>query len=286
MAQTKHDIRCLLAEAGIVPRRRLGQHFMIDQNLLRLVVEAGEVTDGDWVLEVGPGTGALTEQLLQVAGRVVAVELDRNLASFLRGRLSGNARFSLIQGDALCGKHKLNAQVLKAMESAAQQGLTRKLVANLPYNIACPLIIDLLMAGMDVLAFSVQKEVAQRLVAGAGHKSYGPLSVMAQLLSKPEILRTMPPEAFWPRPKVESALVVMHRENQLGERAGEFSRFLQRLFSVRRKTLRNALARVHDDGESVLRACGMNGKIRAEELTPAQLLELFETVRGQNPEAT
>src|SRR4029453_5499588 len=141
MAQTKHEIQALLSQAGTEPRHRFGQNFMIDQNLVRLVADAGMIKSDDIVIEVGPGTGTLTEELLSRAGRVVAVEIDRDLAAMLRERFAGRPAFSLIEGDALAGKHELNADVLAVIRSAAAQGRAVKLVANLPYNIASPLVI-------------------------------------------------------------------------------------------------------------------------------------------------
>src|SRR5947207_5430630 len=114
MAQTKHEIQALLAGASTGPRQRFGQNFMIDQNLVRLVAEAGELTQEDLVIEVGPGTGTLTEELLERAGRVVAVEIDRDLAKLLRERVGANEKFVLIEGDALAGKHELNPDLLRA----------------------------------------------------------------------------------------------------------------------------------------------------------------------------
>src|SRR5438094_3857448 len=120
MAQTKHQIRALLTAAGIEPRHRFGQNFMIDQNLVRLVADAGEISAGDVVIEVGPGTGTLTEELLsRGAARVVAVEIDRDLAAVLRERFAGNERFSLIEGDALAGKHALNEELSASLREAA-----------------------------------------------------------------------------------------------------------------------------------------------------------------------
>src|SRR4051812_46698632 len=164
MAQTKNEIRSLLAGVNANgPRHRFGQNFMIDQNLVRLVADAGELSAGDLCLEIGPGTGTLTEELLERAGRVVAVEIDRDLARLLRERFGARESFRLIEGDALANKHTLNAELLAAIAEGRSAGLRPKLVANLPYNIASPLVIELLIAGVDLLAFTVQKEVADRL---------------------------------------------------------------------------------------------------------------------------
>ena len=281
MAQSKHEIQSLLAGAGTEPRHRFGQNFMIDQNLVRLVADAGGIGPDDLVIEVGPGTGTLTDELLARGARVVAVEIDRDLAGLLRERFAGNERFTLIEGDALAGKHALNDELLASIREATGQGRAVKLVANLPYNIASPLVIELLMAGVEVLAFVVQKEVGDRLRAKEGTEDYGPLTVMAQMLSRVEFLRKLPPGAFWPAPKIDSALVRMTRDDRLGERAGAFSRFVHRVFSGRRKTLRKALTNAEIDADAVLGTVGLDPQIRAEELSPETFLRLFEAAGGR-----
>ncbi len=277
MAQTKQQIQALLSEAGLHPRHRFGQNFMIDQNLVRLVAEAGGLGPKDCAVEVGPGTGTLTEELLQRAARVVAVEIDRDLASLLRSRFQDRSNFTLIEGDALAGKHELDPALLAAVGEAAAWGETVKLVANLPYNIASPLVIESLIAGVSLLAFTVQKEVADRLRAPAGGDDYGPLSVMAQSLAKVEVLRTLPPQAFWPAPKIDSSLVRLTRHDRLGSagRSRAFGAFVHGVFSFRSKTLRKALAQAGHDADRALSATGLDGKIRPEVLTPEQLLQLF-----------
>jgi 16S rRNA (adenine1518-N6/adenine1519-N6)-dimethyltransferase len=272
--QTKQQIQSLLALAKIRPRHRFGQNFMIDQNLLRLVAEAGNISAGDQVIEIGPGTGTLSEELLARGAKVIAVEIDRDLAAHLRGHFKDQANFTLIEGDALDGKRNLNSQLMAAIEARKA-----KLVANLPYNIASPLIIELLNAGLPLLVFTVQKEVAQRLRASAGSEEYGALSVMTQLLSRVEVLRTLPPSAFWPAPKIDSSLVRLTRDDRLGPKAHPFSIFLQQLFSSRRKTLRKTLANLGHDAEAILHGCKLDADVRAEDLPPQQLLLLFEAVR-------
>ena len=275
MAQTKHQIEALLAEAQSRPRHQFGQNFMIDQNLVRVVAEAGELLGEDVVIEVGPGTGTLTEELLARAGSVVAVEIDRDLAGLLRGRFADRSHFRLIEGDALAGKHALRGELLAAIREGQGRGKVVKLVANLPYNIASPLVIEMLIAGVELLAFTVQKEVALRFHAGHGSDDYGPLTVMAQMLARTEVLRTLPPQAFWPAPKIESALVRLRRDDRLGSLARPFGAFVHGLFSFRRKTLRRALAQAGHDADRVLSKTVTDGTKRAEEFSPAELFELF-----------
>lgn len=286
MSQSKSEIESLLAQARSRPRHQFGQNFMIDQNLVRAVADAGMLSRDDLAIEVGPGTGTLTEELLDRAGRVVAVEIDRDLANLLRQRLGSRANFTLIEGDALAGKHALNPQLLEAVEQARSAGHRVKLVANLPYNIASPLVIEMLLAGADLLAFTVQKEVALRINSPAGGEDYGPLSVMAQMLAQVELLRTLPPQAFWPAPKIESALVRLTRDDRLGSDARPFGGFVHALFSFRRKTLRRALAQAGYDPDAALGAVGIDGQRRAEEFSPKTLLELFHsTMRASGKES-
>lgn len=271
VAQTKTEIQAMLDSIGTGPRHRFGQNFMIDQNLVRLVADSAGITKEDTVIEVGPGTGTLTEELLQRAGKVVAVEIDRDLSQLLRERFGANERFELIEGDALAGKHALNPQIVEKITEGT------KLIANLPYNIASPLVIEMLIAGVDLLAFTVQKEVAERLRAKENDDAYGPLSVMASSLAKVEVLRTLPPQAFWPPPKIESALVRMTRDDRLGTHANAFSTFVHQVFSFRRKTLRRALANAGFDetGVDAINALGLDPQLRPENFSPAQLHALF-----------
>jgi len=254
---------------------------MIDQNLVRTVAEAGKLGPGDCVIEVGPGTGTLTEEVSERAGRIVVVEIDRDLAGLLRRTFAGHERFTLIEGDALAGKHDLNPLLLGAIGQARRDGLSVKLVANLPYNIASPLVIEMLIAGVELLAFTVQKEVAQRLGAKAGTSEYGPLTVVAQMLARVELLRTLPPQAFWPPPKIESSLVRLVRDDRLGDSAKSFGRFVHSVFSFRRKTLRRALAQAGFDADAVLSGTGLDGQRRAEEFAPEIFVRMFEAAAGK-----
>ena len=276
MAQTKGQIQQLLAEANTAPRHRFGQNFMIDANIVRQIADAGAIDGHDLVIEVGPGTGTLTEELLARAGRVVAVEIDRDLAGMLRTRHAEKPKFTLIEGDALDGKHALNPALVeiirqsRSSDSAAQA----KLIANLPYNIASPLIIELLIEGVQTVVFTVQKEVADRLKAKPATNDFGPLTVITQMLADVEVLRTLPNSVFWPPPKIESALVRLTRNDKLaGVEPRAFSKFVGTLFSFRRKTLRKAL----DMAGVTVDPAAIAGRetARAEDFSPAELLTLY-----------
>src|SRR5205814_2125437 len=244
---------------------------------------AGEIAPGDVVVEVGPGTGTLTEELLARGAEVIAVEIDRDLSAVLRNRFAAQPAFRLIEGDALSGKHELNETLTQALRAPAVAGRFRKLVANLPYNIASPLVIDLLLEGLDLLAFTVQKEVADRLRAGAGDDAYGPLSVMVQMLARVEVLRTLPPQAFWPQPKIDSALVRVRRQDRLGAHAASFRSFVQQLFSARRKTIRKALTQAGYAADDLIGSLGLDPQARPETISPEKILEMYFSAKHPEP---
>jgi 16S rRNA (adenine1518-N6/adenine1519-N6)-dimethyltransferase len=279
MAQTKHQIQAILSEAAATPKQRFGQNFMIDANLVRIIADSGQIAEGELVIEVGPGTGTLTEELMARGATLLAVEIDRALAEKFQERFGSDGNVSLIAGDALDGKHALNSRLLEEIRKAKSLGKVVKLVANLPYNIASPLIIEMLIAGVDLLAFTVQKEVADRLRAGPGSKEYGTLSIMVQLLAEVEVIRTLPKQSFWPMPKIESSLVRLMRNDRLGAKAAEFGTFVRQIFSARRKTLRNALAPT--GAEELPESLGIDPKLRPEELAAADYLRLFNARSDQ-----
>lgn len=243
MAQTKKEIEALLTAAGMKPLKRFGQHFLIDGNLLRKLVAAAAVTRADAVLEVGPGTGTLTEELLATAGHVVAVEIDRGLAGACQARYGGAANFTLIHRDVLEGKGRIAAEVLAELERRrAELGGRAMLVANLPYQVATPIVIELLMGAAPVapLCFTVQYEVAERLAAPPGGKEYGPISVFAQALGEVTRIARVPPGAFWPVPQVDSAMlrIDVRADGPTGRIRTELSRLVHGCFNHRRKTMR------------------------------------------------
>lgn len=284
--QSVSQIRSLLAGADLAPQHRFGQNFLIDLNLMQKLVDAAELSPHDTVLEVGAGTGSLTEFLLDGGARVVAVEIDHGLQRILRERLGGHPRFTLIQGDILAGKHRVNGLVTKVLgEQPPQAPGCYKLVANLPYQVATPLLMELLYTRprFERLVCTIQKEVGERLGAPPRTDAYGPVSVIMQLLAEVRPLAILPPAAFWPRPKVESLMVCVRPLPAFpvdDECLPDFVAFVQRGFQQRRKMLRR-LWRDWDeaDATAMLQAAGVPAEARPEELAPDAWRRLFGAVR-------
>ena len=247
MAQTKTEIAALLREAGLAPNKRFGQHFLIDGNLMQRLVAAGDPGRRDVVLEVGVGTGSLTEALLERAGHVVAVEVDRGLYGLAYERLGAVENVSLLHVDVLETKSRTSAQVLTAVRQACDRlGGPAMLVANLPFNIASPLIVDLALCDLPLnrLCFTVQREVATRISAGPNGKDFGPLSVVLQAAGEIRFITAVPKQAFWPVPAVESTLLridlAADRRERL-EALRNLNRVVRACFLHRRKTLAHNL---------------------------------------------
>jgi 16S rRNA (adenine1518-N6/adenine1519-N6)-dimethyltransferase len=261
------DVRTLLGEMGIRPRRSLGQNFLIDKNILDLVLAAADVRPGDHVLEIGPGLGVLTEHLLTQAGRVVAVEKDKGLSAFLRERLGGRAGFELVPEDALEAD----------LESVLCSGSV-KVVSNLPYASGSRILVRLVRARRppEQMTVTVQMEVAERLAAPPGGRDYGGLSVWAQRLYDVEIVKRISPTCFWPRPEVRSALVNLHRHGRIPlspDEADVFYGVTKGAFMQRRKQLATTLGRLAEGGaldppaaRRFLESLGVGEKARPETL--------------------
>ncbi|MCW5753921.1 MAG: ribosomal RNA small subunit methyltransferase A [Phycisphaeraceae bacterium] len=268
--QTLTQIKEMLAARGLAPQKRFGQNFLIDHNLIRRLVDASGVRAGDLVLEVGPGTGALTEALLHAGAEVIAAEIDRGLSQLLSDRFGANPNFRLIEGDCLEGKGALAPALIEVLG-----GRTFSLVANLPYGAATPLMMALLLdhpacRGMWV---TIQREVAERLAAGPGSKAYGPISVVAQALGEVRLLASLPPECFWPRPDVTSAMVEVRRRGEpLTTDAAGLGVIVQRAFGQRRKQLGSVL------GKGVRWPEGIEPTMRAEQLSVGQFVSLTAAI--------
>lgn len=240
--QTLAQIRAILESRGLAPRHALGQNFLIDKNLLARLVDAAGLSAGGLALEVGPGTGTLTEALLGRGVDVVAGELDEGLAAALAERvptLGLAGRFTLVVGDALAPGRRLSMAL-----AAALGDRPFRLVANLPYAVATPIMLTLLThhPRCDRLVVTIQREVADRLLAKPSTKDYGTLGIVAQAAAKVTLLAKLPPECFWPRPEVQSAMVMLERrEAPICPDLPGLSRLCQRLFSQRRKQLGSTL---------------------------------------------
>jgi 16S rRNA (adenine1518-N6/adenine1519-N6)-dimethyltransferase len=251
------------------PKKRLGQHFLKDPNTARIV--AAGVTEEDVVLEIGPGHGFLTAFLAQRARLVHAVEIDPDVLTVLRRALSGSDNVRVHVGDAL------------RFDYGALEPVPNKLVANLPYNVASPLVLMLLEEApyLDSLRFMVQLEVARRMAAERGTKDYGAYAVLVQLLARVSIVHRVPPSVFDPPPRVYSAVVEMEGVKRGLEPAeyGGVKRLVLAAFRSRRKRLVNNLPEpVRREAPRVLGSLGHGPDARAEELTPEDFVALYRAL--------
>ena len=292
--QTLAEIKLLLAARGLAPRKSLGQNFLIDHNLIRKLVDAAGVGPGSLVLEVGPGTGALTGELLDRGCRVIACELDRGLAELLRERFSAPPdlanRFTLIEADCLGPARRLAPEIIEALTTPSPSSNPKSaiqnpkspfsLIANLPYNAATPLMLALLMDHPECrgLFVTIQREVADRILAKPGTKDYGTLGIVSQALATPARIANLPAECFWPRPDVASTMLsLIRREEPATSDPRALAEFCQRLFSARRKQLGGTLK--GDPGLAAGWPEGILPTMRAEELTVAQIVRLSQAVQ-------
>jgi 16S rRNA (adenine1518-N6/adenine1519-N6)-dimethyltransferase len=283
---TKTMLRGMLASAGLSPRRRHGQHFLIDRNLMMKLLDSAELGRGDCVLEVGAGTGCLTALLAERAGRVVAAEIDEGLAALACEHLARFDNVTLVRGDALASKSAIAGELQRAVEDAlASMGGSLKLVANLPYDIATPLVVDLLLGDLPFgrLSFTVQAEVAERFFAEVGTAEYGPIGIVTRLLATGGRICRVPPQAFWPEPKVHSVMMRLDprpgSEVQLADPVG-FAGFVRSFFLHRRKTMAH-LANQREDAARCLAALDQMGIAvgrRPESVAPGQWAELYQAI--------
>jgi len=291
--QTKTTLRALLDAAGIGPKKRYGQCFLIDRNLMGKLVEAAEIDPADCVLEVGCGTASLTSLLAERALRVVAVDVDTALLDIAGAQLSGRDNVTLIPGDALHNKSTIAPAVEAAVRAARRDAPGRLLlVANLPYDIATPLVVNLLLGdlGFARLCFTVQAEVAERFTAGPGVSAYGPVSIVTQALARCRLIAKVPPQAFWPSPKVASAMLRLDVHSP-GEptipHPASLAWLVRRFFQFRRKTMSH-IAKETALGErftQAMDAAGVASMARPEDVSVEQWLDLHGAGdwKGQAP---
>jgi 16S rRNA (adenine1518-N6/adenine1519-N6)-dimethyltransferase len=257
---------------SIRAKKKLGQHFLVDENILGVIGRLAELESDDVVLEVGPGLGVLTTYLADRVAQVYTVELDTSLEKELTDRLAGRSNVDLRFGDAL----KLD------LAEVAPGG--KKLVANLPYNIATPLVAESLdgLPEIELWTVMVQREVADRFFAAPSTKAYGAVSVLVQLVAERTGFHPVSPSVFRPRPNVDSALVAFRRTELPPDFPG-VKRVVEGSFAHRRKRLANSLelAGVADrqHAEAAVERIGRDRNVRAEELTPPEFLALTEALR-------
>jgi 16S rRNA (adenine1518-N6/adenine1519-N6)-dimethyltransferase len=247
-------------------KRSLGQHFLVDENLLGVIERLAELEPEDVVLEIGPGTGTLTRYLAARVETVHAIEVDESLDGPLRSALAGTSNVQLVYGDAV----RFDYSVL--------QPLPTKLVSNLPYNVATPVVVESLdrIPSLERWVVMVQREVAERFFASPRTKAYGAVSVLVQLHTRKLGSHRVPPTAFRPRPRVESAIVGFERYT--GPRLDVVRPVVESAFAHRRKTLANSLAHSgfasRSEAELALAEIGREPGVRAEELAPEEFVAL------------
>ncbi|MEO1242456.1 MAG: 16S rRNA (adenine(1518)-N(6)/adenine(1519)-N(6))-dimethyltransferase RsmA [Pseudomonadota bacterium] len=261
-------LRDVIEQYDLGAKKSLGQHFLLDLNITRKIARAADVSAGDKVLEIGPGPGGLTRALLDAGADVIAIERDRRCVEALQDLTKYYPdKLNIIEQDAL-----------KARELDLLNITPVKIISNLPYNISTELLIKWLHAGpklWSVMALMFQKEVADRILAAPGSKTYGRLSIIAQAMSIPARAFDLPARAFMPPPKVDSTVVLFHQPAQHFEYLNALEVITQAAFSQRRKMLRSSLKPVFGDKlADALRACGIKETQRAEELSVDQFKRL------------
>ena len=290
--QTVSYLTARFREAGIRPDVRHGQNFLIDLNLLDLLLNAADIQPTDVILEVGTGMGSLTSRMAEKAAAVVTVEIDERLYAMASEELAEFSNVLMLQVDALKSKNHLEPEVIAVVKEQLELDPARrfKLVANLPYNIATPILSNLLTC--DVVPFSmtatIQKELAERMVAVPSTKDYSALSIWMQALCDIQIVRILPPQVFWPKPKVHSAIVHIVPSPEKRERIPDltfFHDFVRSLFLHRRKFLRGVLIVMLKERvekqivDELLAAFQFPEDVRAEQLDVETILALSEAVR-------
>ncbi len=277
LGEPQHTI-AVLQKYNFHFQKKFGQNFLIDTHVLERIIDEAGITKDDFVIEIGPGIGTMTQYLCEAAGAVAAVEIDKNLIPILADTLSEYDNVEVIHNDIL----KVD---IAALADEKNGGRPIKIVANLPYYITTPIIMGLFESHVPIesITVMVQKEVADRMQCGPGSKDYGALSLAVQYYAKPEIVATVPPNCFMPRPNVGSAVIRLTRhESAPVDVADErlMFRLIRASFNQRRKTLVNGLKNSSDLNytkeqiEAAITAIGQPLTIRGEALTLEQFAQL------------
>lgn len=275
----------VLKRHGFVFQKKYGQNFLIDSHVLEKIIDVSEISKEDFVLEIGPGIGTMTQYLSEAAGKVAAVEIDRFLIPVLEDTLTGFSNVEVIQSDIL--KMDLNRLVQEK-----NQGKPVKVVANLPYYITTPILMELLEQRIPISSITVmvQREVAERMCMGPGSKEYGALSLAVQYYSQPKVAAQVPPNCFIPRPKVGSSVVMLkiHEKPPINVENEELMfQIIRASFNQRRKTLVNGILNHQglsfgkEEIVSALETCGIPANVRGESLGLEQFAKLADALSAQ-----
>ena len=285
-----------LNRTGIRPSARRGQNFLLDGNHLEFIAGLARLKPEDVVLEVGPGSGLLTRWLARSGCRVLGVELDSGLLPVAQEETAGFPNVFYMRADILAGKHRINPDVIARIgelltlgesdgAEARRAGGSLKCVSNLPYSAGTPLVMNLLSSPLPWASgiFLLQMEVGERLIAAPGGREYGALSIAAGLAARTTIERVVSPRAFWPRPKVDSAVVRMEFlpvAERLALPWRELRATVNAVFGSRRKILKNAMKDLIRDGDAAasLREIGLNPEERGENMSPDEFLGLARMI--------
>jgi 16S rRNA (adenine1518-N6/adenine1519-N6)-dimethyltransferase len=290
--QTKQQIQQLLTSAGLRPNKRLGQYFLIDLNLMGKLIDYADIHKNDIVLEVGCGTGSLTEALAQRSGKVIAVETDGHVAKIAKRQLAKSENVEVINTDILENKNTISRTVTDAIETGRKQYSGRfLLVANLPYNVACPVMMNLVTGPTiaDSMYVTVQKEVAQRMTAAAGSNDYGILSILLNASGEVKTERVLRPTVFWPQPQVDSAMVSFVRKKEKVSRIKNMallSEVVNLFMQHRRKMLKGctklAAGKLMEirSWAKIFEQCCIDPHQRPEQLSPEDYIAIANLCHG------
>ncbi len=284
MSGVYEDTKFIMKKYGITANKKLGQNFLIDDKVIDTIVEASEITKEDIVIEIGPGLGTLTQKLLKMAGKVVAIELDDRMIRILKERFFLEKHFEILNEDVL--KVDLKELIAKKKE---ETGLKKvKIVANLPYYITTPIIMKLLEEKLEIdsMTVMVQKEVADRLTETPGGKKSGAITYTVYYYAIAKEIQTVPNHSFLPEPEVASEVIKLDLRKEPAIKLKDekkFFHFIKIAFMQRRKTLLNAISNSKLDiskekMEKVLEELGIDSRIRAEALTIEQFASIVEKI--------
>ncbi len=281
----KEKLMALFERHGMSPRVRWGQNFLLDKNQVNFIARTGEVSEQDIILEVGPGTGFLSKELAKAGATILAVELDHGMAGLVADEMKNFPNFFLMEADILARKAEINPDVLERLrEMYKLRGGNLKCISNLPYSAGTPFSANIFESDLPWHSgvYLLQLEVTERMIAKPGSKHYGSLSIKTAIgAKKAKIERKVPPQVFWPRPKVDSGVIRIEFkpvEERMAIPWVNLRRVCVAIFNSRRKSIRNALKGLiaKDDVLQFLADAGIDPEIRGQKLPPEQFLKCAE----------